>query len=285
MRIALNNLEKYQNLALEKIKIYHLSKGDEVEEYIPLMEDTYDKIYCSSIFTFTPKPRVGEKWICGGTGFDLATKLPDEIENIKPKLNFGFTSRGCVRKCKFCVVPEKEGKSHAVGDIYDLWDGKSKDLTLFDNNILALPKHFFKICEQVKKENLRVDFNQGLDIRLLTKEMAKALKEIRVKEYRFAFDDPGQEGVIKEKVALLKECGINKSMFYVLAGFSTTFEEDLHRLNVLRELGQNAYLMRYVREPEYIPLARWANQPHIFKGMTYEQFLEHPANVRYRQQA
>lgn len=283
MLIAINNLEpKFKNLALEKIKLYYVNLGHQVEEYLPLLDACYDKIYCSSIFNFTSKPHTDKRWTCGGTGFDLTTKLPPEIEAMKPKLNFGFTTRGCIRKCPFCVVPEKEGKIHAVGDIYDLWDGEAGEITLYDNNILALPEHLKLICEQLKKENLGVDFNQGLDIRLLTDDILKLLKQVRHKEYRFAFDEPKHERIIMDKVKLLNKHGIKKAMFYVLVGFNTTFEQDLHRLNVLRSIGQNAYVMRYVKKQEYIPLARWVNQRHLFHGMTYEQFLQHLANHKYR---
>ena len=281
--IAINNLEpKYKNLALEKIRIYHEAIGDEVQDYLAIMEPAYDKVYCSSIFDFTPKPSMlsEEKWVIGGTGYDLKTKLPPEIDEIKPRLNFGFTTRGCIRKCPFCVVPEKEGYVHSVGDIYDVWDGESKDLVLFDNNVLALPEHFKKICEQLRAEKLRVDFNQGLDIRLVTEELAKELKSVSHVEYKFAFDFMNMENTIRSKVEILKHHGINRSSFYVLVGYNTKLEDDLYRLNLLRDLGQNAYVMRYKRSREYIPIARWANQRHIFRGMTFEQFINRRENKR-----
>lgn len=292
MYIALYNLElKYKNLALEKIRIYHQQRGDFVEDYLPVADHTYDKIYCSSIFDddireilrYPARPKMDERWICGGTGYDLTTTLPPEIDEIKPRLNFGFTTRGCIRKCPFCVVPEKEGTVHAVGDIYDLWDGKAKEVTLFDNNILALPDHFFKICDQLRREKLKVDFNQGLDIRLLADDMARELSEIRHHEYRFAFDYPELWRVIFEKVELLKSYGINRSMFYVLVGYNTTITQDLRRLKMLKSLGQKAYVMRYKRDKVYIPIAEWANQPQIFQSMTFEQFLEYPEKRKYKE--
>lgn len=288
-QIALYNCEPdYKNLALEKLRIYHQQKGDYVENYWEPGDHTYDTVYCSSIFDFTPKPKTDQRWICGGTGFDLTTKLPPEIEEVKPKLNFGFTTRGCIRNCKFCVVPQKEGWIHSVGDIYDLWDGERKnsrnggEVKLLDNNILAMPDHFYKICDQLKQEKIKVDFNQGLDIRLLTNEMAKTLKTLRHKEYKFAFDHLEMELLIKKKVDMLQANGINRSKFYVLVGYDTTFKQDMQRIKLLRDLGQNAYVMRYKRDNIYIPLAEWANQPHIFHGMTWEQFLDHPEKQKYK---
>jgi aminoglycoside N3'-acetyltransferase len=63
-------------------------------------------------------------------------------------------------------------------------------------------------------------------------------------------------------------------MWYVLVGFNSTIEEDIDRLNFLRENNQNAYVQRYdyCRDKKYITLAKWANQPHIFRGMTLGQF-------------
>lgn len=285
MRVAIYNLEGYKNLALEKIRVYHERQGHQVEEYIPILDETYDKIYCSSIFDYTPKGYVGndDRWIKGGTGFDIQGKLPPEIDEIKPKLSFGFTTRGCIRSCPFCVVPKKEGDIKAVNDIYDIWDGQADLITLLDNNILAHKEHFLKIADQLKKENLKVDFNQGLDIRLLTDDIAKELATLRHVEYRFAFDFPSLDELIKEKVELLKRHGIKRSMFYVLVGYNTTLNQDLYRLSLLRDLGQNAYVMRYKKDKKYIPIARWANQRHLFQAMSFEKFMSYPENQKYKE--
>lgn len=281
MRIGLLNLEpKYKNLALEKIRLYYQTQGDEVEDYFAL--EVYDKVYCSSIFTFTPKHIVPQGAICGGSGFDLTTTLPPEIDSVKPHLNFGFTSRGCIRHCPFCIVPAKEGYVKVAGDLYDLWDGKAKLITLFDNNILALHEHFMMICSQAINEGIKLDFNQGLDHRLLYSENVKRLKEISHKEYHFAFDHPSYVKGVERAIGLLQSVGINRSIWYVLVGFNTTFQEDLDRLNFLRDNHQNAFVQRYKRARKLTALARWANQHHIFQGMTWEQYLAHPDNKGYR---
>ena len=281
MNIGLLNLEsKYKNLALEKIRIYHSQQGDMVEDYFAL--NHYDKVYCSSIFTFTKKTIVPQGAICGGSGFDLTTTLPPDIEEIKPHLNFGFTSRGCIRRCPFCIVPQKEGMVRVVGDLLDLWDEKAKLITLYDNNILALPDHFDKICCEANIHKITLDFNQGLDFRLLTPKIVKTLKDISHKEYHFAFDHPSYLKGVDRAIDILREEGINRCTWYVLVGFNTTFQEDLDRLNYLKEHNQNAYVQRYKRDSKYIPLARWANQHHIFHGMTWEQFLSLSENRFYK---
>jgi len=285
MRIGLLNLEpKYKNLALEKLRTYHHAKGDCVEDYFAL--NHYDKVYCSSIFTFTKKHIVPRGAICGGTGFDLTTKLPPEVEAIKPHLNFGFTTRGCIRHCKFCVVPEKEGSIYAVGDLFDLWDSSSKAITLYDNNILALPSHFDLIWEQARTNKIKLDFNQGLDHRLLDPVIVGLLSDLSHTEYRFAFDSPAYYQSVDRAISMLKDGGINRCLWYVLVGFNTTFQEDLDRVNFLRDRGQQAYIQRFRRPKNdwrHIALAQWVNQHHIFYGMTWEEFLntEHSKKRKY----
>lgn len=111
----------FPNLALMKISQYHKNNGDAVEWYTPFNE--YDIVYMSKIFSFTPDYN---QWITnakhirkGGTGYDLHITLPEEMEYVKPdysiyphidnKTAYGFLTRGCPNKCKWCVVPRKEG--------------------------------------------------------------------------------------------------------------------------------------------------------------------------------
>lgn len=278
MKVGLVKLDgKLINIALEKIKMFYEMQGIEVK-YVDFLEASIcDKVYCSSIYTFTSKSYVGPDWICGGTGFNLETKLSDEIERLKPKVNIGFTTRGCIRNCSFCVVPQKEGKIRIVGDIYDIWDGKSKDITLLDNNILALPNHFKTICFQIRKEKIRVDFTQGLDCRLLNEENIKELATILHKEYHFAFDDISYEKAVLDAIKLLRDNGIKRSTWYVLIGFNTDFENDYYRINLLRENNQNVYVQRY----NGIPLDRkrnelysWAMQKHLFHTFSFEKYCK-----------
>lgn len=278
-RIGIYNLEpKYRNLALDKIRCFYRKRGDEVKDCSPLEANAFDVVYASSIFRWTSKGYVNQNMIIGGTGFNLETQLPPEIEAVNPHLNYGFTTRGCIRHCPFCVVPQKEGSIRIVGDLYDLWDGKTSQITLYDNNILALPEHFTLICEQAKKERVELDFNQGLDYRLLTPEIVDILKSIKHHEYRLAFDEPAYIDGVEKAIRLLQSKGINRCLWYVLVGFDTTFQQDLDRLYFLKKHNQNAFVQRYRGDKklghEYITLARWANQHNIFQGMTYQQFLE-----------
>ena len=286
MKVLLIDIDsKIPNLALKKIEKYYLDKGDDVIWNNELMASVCDKTYVSCIFSRNKhKTNNFINAEIGGSGYDLKKTLPPEIDMIKPRINIGFTTRGCIRKCQFCIVPIKEGSIRVEGDIYDIWDGKSKNIVLLDNNILALFEHFKLICEQIKKEKLKVDFNQGLDCRLLNEENVVLLKSISHIEYRFAFDDIKLKPQVENTIKLLKKYGINRCNWYVLVGFNSTLKEDLERLNFLRDNKQNAYVQRYnfSTDRKYIPLARWVNQHHIFHGMAWEQFMNRKENIKYK---
>jgi hypothetical protein len=269
------------NLALKKIEKYYMDKGEKIEWNNPLMASVSTKTYVSCVFTKNKNKCL--EWVnkadIGGTGWDLTTTLPKEIDEIKPRINFGFTTRGCIRNCYFCFVPKKEGHIRVEGDIYDIWDGKSKELIIMDNNILALPKHFMLIASQLKKEKLRVDFNQGLDHRLLTDELAKELLSLRhIHEIRFAFDDIAYKPSVLRALKLLKDNGIRRwgSRWYVYIGENDTFDTVFERMNVLREQEQCVYVMRdekVYKKPEYIALASWGNTMGAFK-MPFKEVME-----------
>ncbi len=283
MKILLINIDskKMLNFALKKIEKYHLDRGDEIIWDMPLARPIADKIYVSCVFERNKKKcfdwQDDPKCLIGGSGYDLKTTLSEEIEKIKPRINLGFTTRGCIRNCEFCIVPQKEGKIRIVGDLMDLWDGKSKDIILLDNNILALPKHFKLICRQARENKIRLDFNQGLDHRLLNQEIINDLKSIRHIEYRFSFDRLEDFNMVEKAITILQENKINRCMWFVLVGFNTTFKEDLDRFNYLKSRNQNAYCMRFnnnFKDKNLINLARWVNQHHIFQAMSWEEFLK-----------
>jgi hypothetical protein len=281
------------NLALAKISAYHKKQGDSVTLLRGLNTasklDNWDEVYISCIFTKNgdaarglARQFPGSEVHIGGTGIDLVTELPPEIESQMPDnsiyheiypeskyTSYGFTMRGCIRSCSFCVVREKEGYAHPVCDLYGVWNkeaGHTK-VTLFDNNILALPEHFELVASQIKKEGLRVDWNQSLDIRLVTEENAKILAGLRFDPYmRFAFDSIKSESQVRRGLQFLKDAGVRTpAVFDVLIGFDSTFEEDLYRVNTLRSLGQKAFLMRYnsnkeiMKEKRYAYLIIWCN--------------------------
>lgn len=292
MKIGLFDIDsKYHNLALMKLSAYHKSKGHEVEFYQPILKSSYDKIYVSKIFT---KRNINEGYIpedciIGGSGFDLKSRLPVEIEHIRPDyslydLNYslGFTTRGCIRNCKFCIVPEKEGKIKEHAEVEEFLNPNSNIVVLLDNNFLALPSHIKKLRKYIDK-GWRMDFNQGLDARLVNRENAKLLAKIKYKEMiRFAWDDIKDESEIMRGLEFIIKAGIRPRNItvYVLIGFNTTFEEDLYRIQRLRDIKDErgfikAYVMNYnntLKSRKYKDFMRWVNNPWIFKSCEWEEY-------------
>ena len=274
------------NLALMKLSAWHKSKGDKVilmkdktisQRLIPL-----DKVYVSCIFEENKETaiKVSQQFKnceIGGIGVNN-NKLPEEVNRIMPdydlfKCNYslGFTTRGCIRNCYFCKVRQHEGNIRAVCDIYEFWDKKHKEIIILDNNILALPKHFKKIAAQIKKENLKVDFNQGLDHRLLTPEICKILLSLKHKnEIRFAYDDIAYTPTVLKAIKMLKEAGLKnwQSRWYVYVGEHDTFETVYKRMKLLQDEKQGVYVMRDRKiydKPEFVALAPWGNMMGAFK--------------------
>lgn len=140
---------KLPNYALMKVCAYYRSQGDEVEWALPFTY--YDIIYRSKIFNFSKADDgcyFANHEYKGGTGYDIASKLPTEIDNCNPdyslypnynkRHSLGFLTRGCPNKCKWCVVPVKEGAVAPYRDIDDITEnGRRPYAVLMDNNILA----------------------------------------------------------------------------------------------------------------------------------------------------
>lgn len=291
MKVLLVNVDSViPNIALEKLRIYHERQGDKVtrikdESLLPFI-DVYDKIYVSCVFDYN-RHRC-RKWRglaeVGGSGYSLKKHLPVDIERIKPKINLGFATRGCVRNCYFCIVPEKEGKIHVVGDIYDLWDGQTRDILLLDNNILAAPEHFFKISSQLKKEKLRVDFNQGLDHRLLTDKICEELFSLTYAypgKMRFAFDHISYKKSVKRALRMLMKHGLKigkmkwRTRWYVYVGVDDTFDTVMERINILRDAEQMVFVMRDRKvkdNPEFARIYSWSCNAWAYATVPYSEF-------------
>ena len=188
MRIGLLDIDghNFPNLALMKISAYHKSIGNPVEWVNHFNQ--YDIVYQSKVFTFSPDNEFhiqANKIIKGGTGYDPLIKLDPVIEkcipdySLYPKFNsgYGFLTRGCPNKCAWCVVPRKEGSIQPDSDIEDILQGR-KSAILMDNNVLA-SDHGIRQIEKIIRLKVKIDFNQGLDARLIDRPMAKILSQVR----------------------------------------------------------------------------------------------------------
>lgn len=283
----------FPNIALMKISAWHKKMGDNVEWYTPF--EHYDIVYLSKVFSFSKDykfPIYADQIIYGGTGYQiknnngieyfnvydrefkkfLTTKntliahaiyLLDSIEHIYPDYSiypdikdtaFGFLTRGCPRGCKFCHVGTKEGKhSIKVADLSEFWKGQ-KNIVLCDPNILAC-KDWEELLQQLIDSKAWVDFNQGLDIRMMTEEKAQMLSHIKMKEVHFAWDRYQDKELVLPRLEMYKREYEKKrkwqpkhSIVYTLVNFNTTKEQDLDRIYTLRKMGYWAYIMVYDKE-------------------------------------
>ncbi len=222
----------FPNLALMKISAWHKSKGDIVEWFFPLNRDSYDLVYSSSVFDFTPKPSsdyLPENTVYGGTGYGLygpEHDLPKEIDDMFPDYSIypqcdyaiGFLTRGCINKCSFCIVPKKEGKIRPYSKWQAIVRKDTKKVHFMDNNVLACEYGITQMRELAKTDYL-VDFNQGLDIMLLTDEIVEILSRIKWEKYiRFSCDKVYQLPYFKRMVELFNKHKIplSKVFIYVL---------------------------------------------------------------------
>jgi hypothetical protein len=165
-----------------------------------------------------------------------------------------FTSRGCIRRCPFCVVPRIEGKLKTViTDVQQYLYPDYKKVTIWDNNFLA-SANWKKILNDLRDIGLIVDFNQGLDARLIDEEKAAMLADFKLPMIRMAYDTPDQKQSIEKAVEILSDQGIRRRnmSFYVLFNFfdpkggsGDTPISFLDRIRSIADLGCVSYPMRY----------------------------------------
>lgn len=301
---------KLPNLVLMKISSFYKALGEQVE-FVESGKH-YDKIFVSCLFTWN-KPKV-EKILkiypqaeVGGTGWDIHKELPAEIEacspdyelytvaDILPRIKggiatkesklkkaeiivnagMGFTSRGCVRNCGFCFVPPKEGAFHQVGSIGELLNPKSNVIVLLDNNLTADPNVIDKLHE-IRDRGLIVDITQGIDVRLLTSEIAQALSKVKhLRSIHYAWDLMGFEQQVMDGIKVLSEyIKRYKHLCFMLTGYNTLTTEDEYRFRKLREMGIDPYVMPYNKEyptEKHHHFARWVNG-RIYKACSFDEY-------------
>lgn len=252
MIIGLHDAEKdyfkhgkiFPNYALMKISAWHKNQRDHVDWWNPLYR--YDRVYSSKVFDFTPvDPYLPEDVIKGGTGYrdiPLNQELPQEIDNMFPDYSIypdcdyaiGYLTRGCIRKCRWCVVPRKEGHIRPYRDWRQVVREDTDKLVLMDNNILAC-EHGINQLESLIGSGYHIDLNQGMDARLVTDDIAQILSRLTwIRFIRFSCDQKSQIDPIRRTVELLGKYGVKPYRIFVYLLVTQDIEDAAERVESLK---------------------------------------------------
>jgi len=257
MKVGLIDVDsKIPNLALMKIARYHRERGDECEFYDGFSH--VDRIYMAKVFTYTPDYGYvvnADEVIKGGTGYDYTTKLPAEIDRLQPDYSLypkhpkdvamGFLTRGCPNKCKWCIVPKKEGAVAPYMDIDEVMiEGRNKAV-LMDNNILA-SDYGLRQIEKIVDKGYRVDFNQALDARLVTEDIAKLLASVKwIRYIRFGCDTPSQITACERAMERIDKAGYRGGIFFTAC--SRTISRSRSRASTIGGTTRKASALAHTR--------------------------------------
>lgn len=302
---------RFPNLALMKISSYYKSIGDETSLVLNYKDITkYDKVFLSKAFVDSKIPiNIDDipNLEYGGTGFFLenAKPLDYEIEHAFPDYSLysewiqkqdhipisrlkyyndysiGFTTRGCFRKCDFCVNKNFTSvKYHA--DIGEFLDKDKKFICLLDDNFLGYKNHR-DILQNLIETKRKFQFKQGLDLRLLKEDTAEILVKSRYDgDYIFAFDNIEDSETIEAKLQMWRNITKKNTKLYTLAAYKSQDIKDIEdmfiRIKILLKYSCMPYIMRYQSfklsefRRIYTHVARWCNQPAIIKRMSFREF-------------
>lgn len=279
MNIGLIDLDgKFPNLALMKISAYHKQNGDTVD-FATI--GNYDKLYISKLFKFSELNLntliTAKETIIGGSGYDLSVHLPNEIEicepdySIYPMYDFSlqFYSRGCIRNCPFCIVRQKEGNIKSVKPM--ALNPNGNRIEVLDNNFFANPEWKSAIDDLLStKQTVNL---HGVDVRIMNEEQAYWLNKLKHhKQIHIAWDNP-EDNIIPRIEEMIKHVKPYKIMCYVLIGYWSTPEQDLYRIEKLREMKIDPFVMPFNKSDPYQKrFARWVNHKAVFKTVKWSEY-------------
>lgn len=222
-----------------------------------------------------------------GKKFDKTTFMAQFKEYTD--YSVGFITRGCFRKCKFCVN-QKYDRVFTHSPLEEFYDPSRKKICLLDDNFFGYAE-WKTALQQLIDTGKPFKFKQGLDERLLTDEKCEMLFTSKYDgDMTFAFDNVSDYDLVHSKLKLIRKYAPSKSIkFYVLVGFESVDAKDVEnffkRIELLMQYKCLPYVMRYQDKNNipwkesrlkklYIAIARWGNQPSIFKKMSFRQFCE-----------
>lgn len=307
MNVRITHLDgSLPNLALMRLAGYHRAMGHDItftrSPYRDLFEPEFDRVYGSTIFTRSKlvvdifKSEFSGALV-GGTGSGDPTtieqvvgKVPLENSAInydiypKFKQSIGFTQRGCRLKCGFCVVPKKEGKNRGNMSVHEIWRGDPypRELVLLDNDFFGQPDWREK-AKEIIDFNFKVNFNQGINVRLIHEEGAEYLSRMRYYDVRFkkrrlytAWDNEKDEKHFFKGFNILLNAGISPShiMVYMLVGYwpGETMESILYRFNKINDAGAMPYPMVYNNKDKNLKrFQRWVCRRY-YKFVPWEEY-------------
>jgi hypothetical protein len=284
MKIGLiSDSHNFPNLALMKISAFHKQAGHNVDFYNSENIKEYSEIFASKTFTWSGDFEGVPEWsVKGGTGYQSTTSLPDFIEHLCPDYSLydldyslGFLTRGCPRKCNFCFVPWKEGSIQEHAEIEEFL--RHKKVVLMDNNVLA-SEHGIKQIEKLIKLKVKVDFNQGLDARLIDRPMAKLLSKVKWNpSVRLACDSKANMDSLFNAVKWLRYYNTTPSRYFVYM-LVKDIESALERAMFMKTLNLDPFAqgLRTIEKPEpdkpIKDFCRWVNHKGVFKSTPWEDY-------------
>jgi len=283
----------------------------------------YDRIYVSKIFVETSIPRhllTMDMVMYGGSGFYFsdAENLNPLIEHFMPDYHLyddwiaqqkalgspdkefryyelysmGYTTRGCVRQCSFCINKHctKVEKASPIKEFFDI---DKRNICLLDDNILAY-EGWKNVFLELNSLNKMYEFKQGLDIRMLTEEKAEVLvkSNLNINGLYFAFDNVKEKYIIEEKLTLWRKHYHKHTSMYVLCGYdengiyddefwSRDIIDTLERIKICMKYNIFPYIMRYKNfksAPKpyygmYVCLASWCNQKGTIVKYSFTEWV------------
>ncbi len=303
MNVRLTHLDgKLPNMALMRLAQAHRQRGDRVwftrSQYRELFEPEFGKVYGSTIFTKTRDKlevfkREFPEAIVGGTGSESTRTVEDETGeadgldySIYPEFrqSIGFSQRGCRLKCGFCAVPKKEGRNQDNETIKSIWrgEGHPKEIILLDNDFFGQPDWQSKI-DEIIEGGFKINFNQGINVRLIKPESARELARVNYYDVRFkrrsiytAFDNPRDERIFMRGFDIMRDAGIPayRIVVYMLVGYwpGETLTDVMDRFQKIIDLGAFAYPMVYNNEnKELKKFQRWVVRRY-YKFIPFDQY-------------
>jgi hypothetical protein len=228
------------------------------------------------------------------TGISPHCGLWNDVDRLHPDYNLtngthlyytdnasiGYMTKGCHNHCPYCAVPELEPEFTDFIPLENQIDPNKKDLILLDNNVLASDS-FARIIEDIKnagfykgatfnKAHRFVDFNQGIDARLLTEEKIDLLSQLSLRPLRIAFDNVKLEKLYAGKIRLAHKYGFKYLSNYILYNFNDTPSDFYKRLKVNIDLNEELNLSIFSFPMRYIPL-KAKDRRYISPNWTWTQ--------------